>query len=115
MRYPAARRDTHSEVIFGRTVSDPYRWLEDGQSDEVLQWSLDQDALWQEHISSLSGRSYWNERLRQLLSAGYQSPPTWRGHRQFFMRRRAEDEMGILYTKKDLDSPAEVQIGRAHV
>ena len=108
MRYPAARRDAHSEVVFGRTVSDPYRWLEDGQSDEVLQWSLEQDALWQEQISSLAGRSYWNERLRQLLSAGYQSPPTWRGHRQFFMRRRAEDEMGILYTKKDPDSPEEV-------
>jgi len=102
------RREPLVEEFFGRQVADPYRWLEASDSDEVRQWSGAQDALWQGHISELSGRSQWSARLRELLSAGYQSAPVWRGTREFFMRRSAENELGILYTRKDASSELEV-------
>ena len=105
---PETRREPLVEEMFGRPVADPYRWLEAGDSDQVRQWSGAQDALWQEHITTLSGRSQWSARLRELLSAGYQSPPVWRGAREFFMRRSAENELGILYTRKDSASELEV-------
>lgn len=108
MRYPQARREALAEEFFGRVVSDPYRWLETADSDEVRQWSLDQDELWQGQISSLAGRAHWVTRLRELLGAGYQSAPTWRGTREFFMRRKATDELGILYTRKNPHSEEEV-------
>lgn len=110
MKYPETRRQPLVERIFGREVADPYRWLEQGESDQVREWSLAQEALWQSQIGSLTGRDHWRHRLRQLLSAGYQSAPTWRGAREFFMRRRAEDELGILYTRKDAQSAEEVLI-----
>jgi prolyl oligopeptidase len=91
-------------------VADPYRWLEPGDSDDVREWSMAQEGLWQSQISELSGRNYWSERLRQLLGAGYRSTPSWRGTREFFIRRSAAEELGILYTRKDSESEIEVLI-----
>lgn len=110
MKYPQARRDDNRELHFGREVADPYRWLESGESDEVHAWAMAQEALWQKQLAELSGRDYWTQRLRQLLSAGYRSTPTWRGAREFFMRRTASEELGILYTRKDSESEIEVLI-----
>ena len=108
MKYPPSRRDPIADEHFGRVVADPYRWLESADSDEVRHWSSEQEALWQSQIQELPGREYWQKRLRELLGAGYQSAPTWRGSREFFMRRRASDELGILYTRKDSNSDEEV-------
>ena len=105
---PVARREPLVDEIFGRPVADPYRWLEKSDSDEVRQWSSAQEALWQEHLSELPGRSEWSARLRELLGAGYQTPPVWRGAREFFMRRSPENELGILYTRKDSSSELEI-------
>ena len=108
MEYPQTRREATVERIFDREVADPYRWLEEGESEEVRAWSEAQDALWREHLSGLPGRHQWSTRLRELMGAGYRSTPTWRGAREFFMRRSASDELGILYTKRDPESEIEV-------
>ena len=108
MKYPKTQRDPIVEERFGRQVADPYRWLEVGESDAVRHWSSEQDALWQSQIAALTGRDYWSARLRELLRAGYRSTPTWRGTREFFMRRTASEELGILYTRKDPESEIEV-------
>ncbi len=110
MKYPQTRRDLSRELYFDREVADPYRWLESGDSDEVRDWSMAQEALWQNQLNELSGRDYWSERLRQLLRAGYRSTPSWRGAREFFIRRSAEEELGILYTRKDSESEIEMLI-----
>lgn len=107
MKYPKTQRDPIVEERFGRQVADPYRWLEVGDSDAVRHWSSEQDALWQRQIAELTGRDYWSTRLRELLRAGYRSTPTWRGTREFFMRRTASEELGILYTRKDPESEIE--------
>lgn len=108
MKYPHTRREAIVERHFGREVADPYRWLEAGDSDAVRDWSSAQDELWQSEVAGFTGRNQWRDRLRELLSAGYRSTPTWRGAREFFMRRNASEELGILYTRKDSQSEVEV-------
>ena len=43
--YPAARRTDDADVLHGRTIPDPYRWLEDATSAETLAWTTGQDEL----------------------------------------------------------------------
>ena len=35
-QYPAVRRDNVTDDFFGTVVADPYRWLEDTDSNETL-------------------------------------------------------------------------------
>ncbi len=96
--YPTARRLDLTENIHGFLVDDPYRWLEDPASAESLAWLEAQDALLREHAAVLPGRPALAVRVRQLMSAGYVSAPVWRGQRQFFLRRGADQEHPVLMT-----------------
>ena len=40
----ATRRDETVETIHGVAVADPYRWLEDGESEEPRAWTAAQNA-----------------------------------------------------------------------
>jgi prolyl oligopeptidase len=53
LAYPPSRRVDQVDTIHGVRVSDPYRWLEDGQSVEVRAWSAAQDKVTRDYLSKL--------------------------------------------------------------
>ena len=96
--YPAARRTDDSDVLHGRTVPDPYRWLEDATSAETLSWTAGQDELLADQLRDVPGRDHLRTRVGELLGAGFVGTPSWRGERRFFLRRTAEQEHAVLLT-----------------
>ncbi|MQA83657.1 MAG: prolyl oligopeptidase family serine peptidase [Streptosporangiales bacterium] len=96
--FPPAERLDLVEEIHGHRVADPYRWLEDPESDETKKWLDAQDELFRTVAEELPGRDRLRERIRQLMAAGMVSSPSWREGRQFFLRRTAEQELAVLYT-----------------
>ena len=97
-RYPQARRDPVVDEIHGVPVPDPYRWLEQPDSDESRAWAAAQADLYVSERDTWPGRETYRARLLELLGAGMVSAPVWRGERQFFMRRSAEQEHAVLLT-----------------
>ena len=95
---PSARRLDLAENLHGHLVRDPYRWLEDPASGEGQAWLAAQDALMREQAAALPGRLPLAARIRELMGAGYVSAPVWRGQRQFFLRRAADQEHSVLMT-----------------
>ncbi len=98
--YPEARRSDDADTLHGTTVPDPYRWLEDPASDESAAWLSAQDALlssggW---TGDAATRDRIAARVAELLAAGTVGAPAWRGERQFFVRRTAEQEHAVLLT-----------------
>jgi prolyl oligopeptidase len=96
--YPAAARQDIHEKLHGHDVADPYRWLEDPDSEQARAWQSAQDELWSQVRSALPGRDRLAARLAELQNAGLVSPPVWRGDRQFYLRREAGQEHAVLYT-----------------
>ncbi len=96
--YPPARRQDLTDQIHGRAVADPYRWLEDADSDETRAWLAAQDELLAQHVAELSGREALAARIYELLGAGSVGAPIWRGERRFFTRRDPGQEHAVLYT-----------------
>src|SRR5450631_3518288 len=94
---PAERLDL-VEDLHGRSVADPYRWLEDPASAQTKEWSAAEDALYAAHRATWPGLDRLRGRLGELLAAGMITPPIWRGQRQFLMRRTAEQEHAVLLT-----------------
>ena len=96
MRYPEAARLDLVEVLHGRDVADPYRWLEDPASPETVTWSTAQQDLVRSHLDALPGRARLAGRLGELLAAGSAGVPAWRAGRAFSTRRAAGQEHSVL-------------------
>ena len=99
---PTTRRDDLVEMIHGRVVADPYRWLEDADDPAVKSWVDAQNALTRNVLDALSERQSIRERLGELLSIGHLSRPVVRrrsdgGYSYFTVRRDAgEDQMKVV-------------------
>ncbi|HUN35904.1 MAG TPA: prolyl oligopeptidase family serine peptidase [Trebonia sp.] len=95
--YPDPRRLDLTEDLFDQRVPDPYRWLEDTDSQAASEWLAAQQALWNSQASELPLRERFATRVSELLQTGYVSPPAWRGTSRFFTRRDPGQEHGVLY------------------
>lgn len=117
--YPAARRLDLVEDLHGRSVADPYRWLEDAAADETEAWSTAQDALYAEYRIRVTAGDLahgplstgpLSDRLAALLGAGFVGAPVWRGDRRFFARRTGEQEHAVVVVAEpDPAAPGEVR------
>ncbi|HEX7132802.1 MAG TPA: prolyl oligopeptidase family serine peptidase [Iamia sp.] len=64
---PPTPADGPVEVLLGHRVADPFRALEDGDTDVVRAWDDAQSARTAEVLSALPGREALRDRLRELL------------------------------------------------
>lgn len=98
--YPLTRRQDIVDTLFGARVSDPYRWLEDGDDDAVKSWVLAQNAHTARVLGALPQRQGLLERLEALLRIGEISLPAVRrtsnGTRYFYTRREGEQNQPVL-------------------
>jgi prolyl oligopeptidase len=106
--YPPSRRTGDVDVIHGVTVPDPYRWLEDGQSEEVKQWSAAQDSLARSWLSKLPGRDAIASRFRELFYIESVGTPRRLGGRWFFPRREAGKEKFAVHWREGAAGPDRV-------
>ncbi len=98
MDYPDATRLDIVDVIHGREVADPYRWLEAADDPATNAWSESQDELANGVIAELPGRDRLAERMRELLP-GDVGAPLVLGDRSFFTRRQPDEEHGVLWLR----------------
>ncbi|MFI5690860.1 prolyl oligopeptidase family serine peptidase [Kribbella sp. NPDC051586] len=103
--YPCAERLSLVEQVHGRTVADPYRWLEDSSAAATRQWSQDQDDLWLTYAGTLTSRFRWKNRVRQLSEVSSVSTPVWRGGRCFTLRREAGQHAVLFVDETPLIDP----------
>ena len=97
---PLARRDDVSEAIHGTVVRDPYRWLEDGKSEETTQWLAQLDGYTRKHLVELPHRDALTARFTELSYIESVSAPNRRGERYFFSRRHKDKEKTVWYWRQ---------------
>jgi prolyl oligopeptidase len=95
--YPDARRSAQVDVYHDVEVADPYRWLEDPDSEETRAWVVAQNELTQSQISGIHERSFIHERLRELYSYERFGLPQQRAGRTFFTRNDGVQNQSVLY------------------
>ncbi len=100
---PPTRRDDVREVIHGVEIIDPYRWLEDGQSAETRAWIDAQNRYTHALLDARPDREAIRQRLTALSRYDVQTAPQRRGARTFISKRRAADDLSILYVREGVD------------
>ncbi|MFO0547151.1 MAG: prolyl oligopeptidase family serine peptidase [Polyangiaceae bacterium] len=97
--YPDNRAGDLVFTLHGKSVADPYRWLEDADKPEVKTWLDAQGQLARTELDKLQEREALSSRLKALLYIDSLSAPRKRGNRYFFTRRHADREKGIVYVR----------------
>src|SRR5687767_2396816 len=107
---PPARVDNVREVLHGVEIIDPYRWLEDQEHPETRAWIDAQNKYTHSLLNELPSRPLIQKRLSELLRVDSVSTPFEQGGRYFLFKKRAEDDLSILFVRQGLNGKDEVLI-----
>ncbi|HEX6730588.1 MAG TPA: prolyl oligopeptidase family serine peptidase [Pyrinomonadaceae bacterium] len=93
---PAAHTVECHDQLAGRSVNDPYRWMEE-DTPALRAWVMDQHEYTMGQLSSLPTRQAIHRRLEELM----RQPDIWgitkAGPRYFFRQRFEDQELSALY------------------
>jgi prolyl oligopeptidase len=92
------------EVLHGTEVHDPYRWLEDGESEETSAWVAAQNARTRAVLDALPARPALHARLLELLQVGMVGAPAVVADRVFTLERVGDQDQAVLVLRSALDA-----------
>lgn len=101
--YPPTRADDFVEELHGHKIPDPYRWMEDLESDELRQWIEAQNDLTFSILEQFPLREKIKARMIELWNYEKYSPPTKRGGRYFFSYNDGLQNQDVLFWSENLD------------
>ncbi len=108
-QYPESRTVDHVDVYHGVEVKDPYRWLEDLDSEETRAWVEAQNRLTFGYLEKLPNREELRARLEELWDyEKFGTPRKW-GERYFFSHNSGLQAQSVIFRLDTLDGePVEV-------
>lgn len=108
IQYPETRKTEVSDVYFGTTVNDPYRWLEDDRSAETADWVSRQNKITFSYLSQIPYRDKIKKRLGQLWDFPRYSAPFKKGKSFFFFKNEGSQNHNVLYRQDGLETEPKV-------
>src|SRR5207249_1878449 len=89
-------------------IADPYRWLEDQDAPSTREWIAAQNSYTDSVLAPLAGRARTQRRLTELIKIDTVNVPFVRGGRTFFAKRKADQDLFVLYVRPRAGAPDEV-------
>jgi len=102
-QYPESKISDHVETLHGVQVADPYRWLEDLNSEETGQWVEAQARFAREYLDKLPELEPVRQRLTELWDYEKYGVPRKKGNRYFFTYNDGLQNQSVLYWSESLD------------
>ena len=90
MPAPPTRQGDDAEVLYGVTVRDPYRWLEDANSAETRAWVDAQNAYASSYLDTPE-RQAVREHVERAFDFERRSPPAVHAHVRWFRAQQGLD------------------------
>lgn len=103
MQYIETYRATTSDNYHGTQVADPYRWLEEANSEETRAWVAAQNTLSSAYFQASSERSSIITRLTELINFPRYTAPVQKGGHYFFSHNTGLQNQAVLYTQQSLE------------
>ena len=93
-------------MLHGTEVHDPYRWLEDGESEETRAWVEAQNTRTRAVLDDLPDRPALHKRLLSLLQVGMVGSPHVAGDRVFTLEREGDQDQAVLVVRSAVEPEA---------
>ncbi len=108
LAYPPTRKVEQVDEYHGVKVADPYRWLEDDNSEETKAWVGAENKVTFGFLDTIPERNRIKERLTKLWNYERFGVPHQRGGRYFFTRNSGLQNQRVLYCAESLDATPRV-------
>ena len=107
LRYPKTPQTEVVDIYNGVKVADPYRWLEDDNSDMTKQWVQEQNKVTFDYLATIPFRDKVKKRLEQLWNYPKYSSPFKKADYYYFFKNEGLQNQSILYRQKGLEGGPE--------
>lgn len=106
--YPETKKVEQTDEYFGHKVADPYRWLEDDNSEETAKWVIAENETTQAYLQKIPYRQKIEDRLTKIWDYPRYGTPTKEGEYFYFRKNDGLQDQAVLYLMKGEESEPEV-------
>jgi len=110
IEYPVSKKVDHVDDYFGVKVEDPYRWLEDDNSEETKDWVKAQNQVTFNYLEEIPFREKLHQRLTEIWDYEKFGRPFKEGDHFYYYKNDGLQEQSVVYRQKELEGEAEVFI-----
>lgn len=98
LNYPETRKDTSiKDTLFGKVITDPYRWLEDDRATETEAWVKAQNEVTFNYLENIPYRDELKKELTRLWDYEKVDAPFTRGNYTYFSKNDGLQDQSVLY------------------
>lgn len=102
IQYPKTKKVEQVDDYHGIKVADPYRWLEDANSQETKAWIEEQNKITRAYLDNIPQRDKIRKRLTELWNYEKYSAPFKRGNKYFYLKNDGLQNQSVLYVADSL-------------
>ncbi len=95
--YPKTKKVDQADDYHGKSVSDPYRWLEDDNSAETKAWVEAQNKVTFGYLNTIPERTSLKKRLTELWNYEKYSAPSKVGDNYFYSKNDGLQNQSVFY------------------
>src|SRR6478735_2769863 len=100
---PDSRRDDTVETLHGVSIADPYRWLEDPDSLETVDWVRRQNAVTADYLDALADRPWFSRTMLRIIQRPRAGVPMRRSGHFLVSRNDGTQNQDVWFVADSLD------------
>ena len=97
LTYPETKKVDQVDNYFGKKVEDPYRWLEDDNSEQTKDWVKAQNEVTQKYLSAIPYREQIRTRLSAMWNYVRYGIPFRQGNYLYFSKNDGLQNQSVYY------------------
>ena len=108
LQYPVTEKKIVTDNYSGVKVEDPYRWMEDDNSEAVKEWVEQENAVTTSYLSKIPYRGQWLSRLQEVVNYPRYTAPFRVKEYFYFYKNDGLQNQNLLYRQKGLSGAPEL-------
>ncbi len=106
-KYPNTQKTNQQDVYFGKSIEDPYRWLENDTAADTKAWVKQQNEVTFGYLNQLPLRNKLRDKLKDLFNYPKTGVPIKAGEYYLFSRNDGLQNQAVWFRQKGLDGNPE--------